>query len=169
MSLILRHNPQKIGMTLDESGWADTKLLIEGMRRNGHRVTLENLKEIVATNEKQRFKFSDDYSQIRANQGHSIDVDVEMKEITPPDTLYHGTATRFLEAIKTEGLISKSRLHVHLSGDKETAVNVGARHGKPVVLAINAAKMQKDGFVFRLSENGVWLTDSVPPEYIRQL
>lgn len=168
MSLVLRHNPQKIGITLDEKGWADTDLLIKGMCRNGHNVTLEKLKEVVTTNDKQRFKFNDDYTQIRANQGHSVAVDVEMKETVPPDILYHGTATRFLAAIKSEGLISKKRLHVHLSKDKETAIKVGRRHGTPVVLSVNSAKMHEAGFTFYLSENGVWLVDSVPPEYIWQ-
>ena len=169
MSLVLRHNPQKIGITLDENGWADVFLLLSGINRSGHKATLDDLKEVVATNDKQRFKFNDDYSKIRANQGHSVAVDVEMKATVPPDTLYHGTATRFLEAIKSKGLIAKSRLHVHLSSEKETAIKVGSRHGKPVILVINASKMQADGLVFYFSENGVWLTESVPPEYIRQL
>lgn len=168
MSLVLRHNPQKISISLDNNGWADTNLMLEGMHKNGHKVTLEDLKEVVATNDKQRFKFNDDFSKIRANQGHSVAVDVEMKEATPPDILYHGTATRFLSAIKTQGLISKNRLHVHLSSDKETAIKVGSRHGEPVVLTINTTKMQADGFVFYLSENDVWLVDAVPPEYIWQ-
>jgi len=166
MSLVLRHNPQKIGITLDENGWADTKLLISGLCRNGHNVSLEDLKEVVANNDKQRFKFNDDYSKIRANQGHSVTVNVEMKEIQPPDILYHGTATRFWESIRTEGLTARNRLHVHLSADKETATDVGKRHGKPIVLIINATQMYKDGFVFYLSENGVWLVNAVPSKYI---
>jgi len=168
MSLVLRHDPQKIGISLDGNGWADTNLLLKGMHKNGHKVTLDDLKEVVDTNDKKRFKFNDDFSKIRANQGHSVAVDVEMNEAVPPDVLYHGTATRFLSAIKDEGLISKSRLHVHLSSEKETAIKVGNRHGKPVVLTINATKMQTDGFIFYLSENGVWLVDAVPPEYIWQ-
>jgi len=166
MSLVLRHNPQKIGITLDENGWADTTLLISGLCRNGHNVSLEDLKEVVANNDKQRFKFNDDYSKIRANQGHSVTVNVEMKEVQPPDILYHGTATRFWESIRNEGLTARNRLHVHLSADKETAVNVGKRHGKPIVLIINATQMYKDGFIFYLSENGVWLVNAVPPKYI---
>ena len=166
MSLVLRHNPQKIGITLDKKGWADTELLIKGMCRNGHRVTLEDLKDVVANNDKQRFKFSDDYKKIRANQGHSIVVDIEMSEVKPPDILYHGTATRFLASIKNEGLTARSRLHVHLSSDRETAINVGSRHGKPAILTINAAKMHEDGFIFYLSENSVWLVNAVPPKYI---
>jgi len=168
MSLVLRHNPQKIGISLDDNGWADTDLLLKGMLKNGCKITLEDLKDVVETNDKKRFKFNVDFSKIRANQGHSVAVDVEMNEAVPPDVLYHGTATRFLGAIKSEGLISKSRLHVHLSSERETATKVGSRHGKPVVLTINAAKMQTDGFIFYLSENGVWLVDRVPPEYIWQ-
>ena len=168
MSLILRHQPDKIGITLDEKGWADTQALIDGMSRTGRKVTLDTLKEVVTNNNKQRFKFNKDCSKIRANQGHSITVDVEMKEMQPPDVLYHGTATRFLSSIKTDGLTAKNRLHVHLSSDRETAVNVGARHGKPVVLTINANKMYEDGYIFYLSENGVWLTSSVPVSYIWQ-
>ena len=164
--LVLRHQPDKIGIVLDENGWADTRALIEGMNRAKRKITLEYLKEIVYSDNKQRYKFSDDYSKIRANQGHSISVDVEMEQATPPDTLYHGTATRFLDSIKNNGLIAKSRLHVHLSSDRETAINVGGRHGKPVVLTINAAKMHEDGFKFFLSDNGVWLTSVVPPLYI---
>ena len=166
MSLVLRHNPQSIGITLDSNGWADAQALIDGMNRKGQRVTLEILKEVVAANDKQRFKFNEDYTKIRANQGHSVIVDVELKETQPPDILYHGTAARFAASIKNEGLIAKSRLHVHLSGDKQTAEKVGSRHGKPVVLTINSAKMHQDGYKFYLSENNVWLTNAVPVEYI---
>ena len=166
MSLVLRHNPQSIGITLDSNGWADTQALIDGMNRKGQRVTLEILKEIVASNDKQRFKFNEDYTKIRANQGHSVAVDVELKETQPPVVLYHGTAAKFVASIKNEGLVAKSRLHVHLSGDKQTAEKVGSRHGSPVILVINAAKMHEDGYKFYLSENNVWLTDAVPVEYI---
>jgi len=169
MSLVLRHNPQKIGITLDENGWADTELLLKGLCKNGHKVSLEDLKEVVTKNDKQRFKFNDDFTKIRANQGHSVAVDVEMKEAKPLDLLYHGTATRFLASIKAEGLKAGKRIHVHLSGDKETAVKVGGRHGTPVVLNINAAKMHEDGYKFYLSENGVWLVSNVPSEYIWQI
>ncbi|MCL1992964.1 MAG: RNA 2'-phosphotransferase [Spirochaetes bacterium] len=166
MSLVLRHKPAAAGITLDSNGWAQTTALIDGMNQAGHNITLDNLKEIVLKNNKQRFKFSEDYGKIRANQGHSIAVDVEMQERQPPDILYHGTATKFLGAIKNEGIIAKNRLHVHLSPDKETAVTVGQRHGKPVVLTINAAKMHQDGIAFYLSDNGVWLTATVPVKYI---
>ena len=165
LSLVLRHKPEKIGILLDENGWADTSALLAGMNRSGRRISMDDLKEIVATCSKQRFKLSDDRSKIRANQGHSISVDVEMSEMEPPAVLYHGTATRFLDAIKKDGLIPKGRLHVHLSVDIETALAVGKRHGKPAILTINAAKMQVDGHKFYLSDNNVWLTSAIPPNY----
>jgi len=168
LSLVLRHRPEKIGITLDQNGWADTDALISGLKQAGRRVTLQDLMDIVDTNEKQRFKFNDDYSKIRANQGHSISVDLELKETTPPVILYHGTASCFIKAIKKEGLKPKGRQHVHLSSDTETAVNVGSRHGKAVVLTINSLKMHEDGYKFYLSENSVWLTSAVPAEYISQ-
>ena len=164
--LVLRHNPQAAGIDLDKNGWADTQQLLAGMAHTKHKITLDDLKEIVATDEKQRYKFGDDFAKIRANQGHSVKVDVEMKEATPPTVLYHGTAARFLDAIKAEGLRPKNRLHVHLSIDEKTAVQVGGRHGKPAVLIINAADMHKDGHRFYISENGIWLTNNVPPQYI---
>lgn len=167
ISLVLRHDPSQANITLDENGWADVTALIKGMNSAGRiLITLDELKDIVATSDKQRFKFNEDYTKIRANQGHSVSVDVELKETQPPAILYHGTADRFLQSIKTDGLKPRSRLYVHLSGDRETAVKVGSRHGKPVVLTINADKMNKDGFKFYLSDNGVWLTGSVPAEYI---
>jgi len=166
MSLILRHEPEIIGIVLDKNGWADTNELIEGMNRVGHHVTLDNVKEIVKTNDKQRFKFNEDYTKIRANQGHSVSVDVELTETKPPDLLYHGTATRFVQSIKNEGLIAKSRLYVHLSGDTATAVKVGERHGSPVVLTVASGSMYADGFKFYLSDNNVWLTTAVPAKYI---
>ena len=168
MSLILRHDPQKINIILDQNGWADTNALIEGMNRTGRNITFECLKEIVTTNNKQRFKFNDDHTKIRANQGHSIDVDVELRETEPPAVLYHGTATKFIKAIRNDGLISKNRLHVHLSSDEETAANVGGRHGKAVVLTIDSAGMYKNGFKFYLSDNNVWLTKVVPAKFIWQ-
>ena len=168
MSLVLRHQPQKIGIELEQNGWADTSALISGMNRAGYRVTLEDIKEVVTTNDKQRFKFNDDYTKIRANQGHSVNVDVELLESKPPDVLYHGTATRFIQAIKNDGLIPKSRLYVHLSKDVDTAVNVGSRHGKVAVLTIDSARMYENGFRFYLSDNNVWLTKTVPAEYILQ-
>jgi len=168
MSLVLRHNPGKIGITLDKNGWASTQALIEGINRAGHTIDLEWLKYVVQNNDKQRFKFNEDYSLIRASQGHSVAVDVELVATRPPATLYHGTATRFLASINKSGLIAKKRLHVHLSSDKLTAEQVGGRHGQAVVLIINAAQMHSDGFKFYLSDNGVWLTQAVPAQYITQ-
>ena len=168
LSLILRHNPAVIGITLDSHGWADIDELLAGMNKTGRPpVTLEDIKEVVATNDKQRFAFNDDYTKIRANQGHSVQVDVELKEMLPPDILYHGTPAKFVQMIMKEGLKPQGRLYVHLSGDTETATKVGSRRGSPVVLSINTKKMHEDGFKFYLSENGVWLTDRVPAEYLK--
>ena len=144
MSLILRHHPEAAGITLDQNGWADTAALLNGMNKSGHAITLEQMKEVVAENDKQRFRFSDDYTKIRANQGHSVAVDVELTETMPLDVLYHGTAARFIQSIKKEGLIPKGRLYVHLSGNRETALKVGQRHGSPVVLTIDAAEMYRN-------------------------
>jgi len=170
MSLILRHKPEKIGITLDKNGWANINELILGMNRSGYRnTTLEELKEIAETNDKRRFKFNENFTKIRANQGHSVTVDVDMVEAMPPDRLFHGTATRFIQSIKNEGLVSKSRLHVHLSDNVETAAKVGGRHGVPFVLTIDSRKMYEDGFKFYLSDNNVWLTASVPAVYINEI
>jgi putative RNA 2'-phosphotransferase len=169
ISPILRHNPQAIGITLDSGGWADTNALISGMNVKGRSITVEQLKEIVASNDKQRFKFNDDYSKIRANQGHSVPVDVGLKETQPPDVLYHGTASRFIGAIQGKRLIPQSRLYVHLSADTETAYKVGKRYGKPVVLTIDSSRMYKDGFRFYLSANNVWLISAIPAEYIERI
>jgi putative RNA 2'-phosphotransferase len=141
--------------------------LIQGIQRNGHGYfTFDILKEVVETNNKKRFAFNADCTKIRANQGHSVAVDVELPEAVPPEYLYHGTAERFLEAIKQEGLVPKSRLHVHLSADTETARNVGGRHGKPIILTVKAGEMHEAGYRFCLSANGVWLTESVLVRYI---
>ena len=169
ISLVLRHKPDAAGIHLDEHGWADAGELMEGIRATGRRIDWKILEEIVRTDEKQRYSFNEDKTLIRANQGHSIPVDVELEEMAPPDRLYHGTASRFLESIRREGLKPMSRLYVHLSKDEETAVKVGKRHGAPVVLAIDAAAMHRDGSRFYLSQNGVWLTEGVKPEYISVL
>lgn len=166
ISLVLRHKPEAANIQLDEHGWAEVDALIEGIRKTGRRIDIDTLKEIVRTDGKQRYSFNEDCTLIRANQGHSVSVDVELKEAKPPEILYHGTAERFMESIRQEGLRSMSRLYVHLSKDEATALKVGARHGKPVVLKVNAGKMQQDGFRFFLSENGVWLTDKVPASYL---
>lgn len=166
ISLILRHKPETIGITLDEHGWADVKELIDGISASGRQIDMETLEEIVKTDEKGRYSFSEDRRLIRANQGHSIPVDVELEEAIPPEILYHGTATRFLDSIMKEGLKPMSRLYVHLSRDVETAKKVGRRHGNPVVLKIRSGEMNKDGIRFYLSNNGVWLVKNVPRKYI---
>ena len=168
ISLVLRHNPSAAGIRLDEHGWADVRELIRGVCETGRSLDMETLKEIVRTNDKKRFAFNEDCTKIRANQGHSIQVDVELKAVNPPDVLYHGTATRFLGSIlnKGEGLRPGSRLYVHLSGDYGMAVKVGQRHGVPAVLKVDAGRMAEDGYVFYLSENGVWLVKEVPARYL---
>lgn len=138
LSLILRHKPETIGLSLDENGWANTNELLNKMNAHGHSLTFEQLKVIVDKNDKKRFAFSEDYTSIRASQGHSIEIDLNLQEQMPPDTLYHGTAERNIESIKQQGLLKGSRHHVHLSADTETAKKVGMRYGKPMVLTIDA-------------------------------
>lgn len=167
MSLILRHKPETIGITLDEHGWADVDELIEGISRTQN-FNMDILEEIVRTDEKQRYSFNDDKTKIRANQGHSIEVDVELEEKEPPEILWHGTGEKFATSIDNIGLIPKSRLYVHLSKDEETATTVGRRHGKPVLYMVNTREMYKDGFKFFLSKNGVWLTKEVPVRYLEK-
>ena len=170
ISLILRHKPESIGITLDEHGWADVHELIDGINATGkHRLDMTSLEEIVRMDEKQRYSFNEDKSLIRANQGHSIPVDVELKECTPPDILYHGTGEKYVASIDAQGLIPKGRLYVHMSADTDTARNVGSRHGKPVIYEIDCRSMAADGYKFYLSENHVWLTKSVPACYLRKL
>ena len=167
MSLVLRHNPNAAELTLDSNGWANVDDLLKGISvRKNTKVTFGELEEIVATNNKKRFQFSDDFTKIRAVQGHSVSVDVELTEAVPPAVLYHGTASKNLQSIYSKGLHPRSRLHVHLSAEIETAVQVGKRHGNPVVLEIDTAKMRKDGYKFYLADNGVWLADSVPAAYL---
>lgn len=169
VSLILRHKPETIGITLDEHGWAVVGELIDGINNTpGNEIDMETLEEIVRTDEKQRYSFNDDHSLIRANQGHSISVDVELEEKIPPDILWHGTGEKFVPSIDVQGLIPKSRLYVHLSKDIETARKVGSRHGRPVIYRIDCKKMSEDGYRFFLSANGIWLTKSVPPEYLHK-
>lgn len=165
ISLILRHKPEEIGITLDEHGWANTQELIAGVNKT-HLLTMELLEEIVATDNKQRYSFSEDKTLIRANQGHSIPVDVELPETVPPNTLFHGTGEKYVSSILQQGLIPKSRLYVHLSADEETAIKVGSRHGKPVVFTVDSSQMHRDGYRFFLSVNGVWLIKAVPVRYL---
>lgn len=165
LSLILRHKPEVANIELDEHGWANVEDLISGINQTGRTINLEILEEIVATDQKQRYSFNADKTLLRANQGHSIPVDVELSEQKPPEFLYHGTADRFLDSIMAEGLKSMNRLYVHLSKDTETAWKVGRRHGTPVILKINSGKMYEDGYKFYLSANGVWLTKQISPTY----
>lgn len=168
ISLILRHKPETIGILLDEHGWADVDELVAGVNKT-HPLTRKSLEEIVLHDEKQRYSFNEDKTLIRANQGHSIPVDVELPQLTPPDILYHGTARKYVPFIDAQGLIRKSRLYVHLSEDRETAVKVGSRHGVPVVYTVKAGTMDRDGLPFYRSVNGVWLTKIVPVQYLEKL
>lgn len=168
ISMILRHKPGVIGITLDEHGWANVSELVEGVNKV-HPLDMETLEEIVRTNEKQRFSFNEDKTKIRANQGHTIPVDVELDEKDPPEVLYHGTGEKYVESIDCTGLVPRQRLYVHLSTDKEMAAKVGQRHGKPVVYRVNSGQMAKEGFIFYLSVNGVWLTKAVPVQYLEKL
>lgn len=168
LSLILRHKPDTIGIILDEHGWANVEELITGIAKNNE-FNMEILEEIVRTDNKQRYSFNDDKTLIRANQGHSIPVDVELEEKIPPDILYHGTGAKYCDSIDQGGLIPKSRLYVHLSKDIETALNVGRRHGNPVIYKIKAKEMHDAGYKFYLSVNGVWLVDKVPVEYMEKV
>ncbi len=166
LSLILRHAPDKIGLTLDPNGWADVEELLRLMALNGKKVSRDVLEQVVAENDKKRFAFSEDGLRIRASQGHSIEIELDLPPAIPPDTLYHGTATRFIDSIRAEGLKPESRQHVHLSKDIATATKVGQRHGKPVVLIVRANDMLAAGHTFYLSANEVWLTSHVPTEFI---
>jgi len=166
LSLVLRHQPEVINLNLDEKGWAGVEELKEKSAENNIYFTLDELDEIVETNDKKRFIFNEDKSKIRANQGHSIAVDLALKPQQPPEFLYHGTAENNINSILEKGIEKRNRQHVHLSSNKDTAEKVGMRHGKPVILTIMTGNMHKDGIVFYLSENNVWLTDFVDPEYI---
>ena len=168
ISLILRHKPEVIGITLDEHGWANVEELIQGVSRT-RALDRSLLEEIVRTDEKQRYSFNEDGSLIRANQGHSIPVDVELEALVPPEFLYHGTGVKFVSSIEKQGLIPKSRLYVHLSSDTSTAEKVGKRHGNPVVYQVQSKRMALDGYEFFRSVNGVWLTKSVPFTYMEKI
>ena len=168
IALVLRHKPEVIGIHLDEHGWANVDELIAGIAKT-QEFNLEMLEEIVRTDNKQRYSFNDDKTKIRANQGHSIPVDVELEQKIPPDVLWHGTGEKYVFSIEAEGLIPKTRLYVHLSSDPDTAIKVRSRHGKPVVYEVAAKEMQEDGYVFFQSVNGVWLTKQVPTKYLKRL
>lgn len=166
ISLVLRHKPDAAGITVDKHGWANVDELIKGVSTNYPGFDLDILEEIVRTDEKQRYSFNEDKTLIRANQGHSIPVDVELRVVRPPRYLYHGTGEKYAGLIERDGLIPKSRLHVHLSGDVETAINVGKRHGNPVIYLVDSGSMYEQGYTFYKSVNGVWLTEKVPVEYL---
>jgi putative RNA 2'-phosphotransferase len=167
LSLVLRHQPEMIGMQLDAEGWLPIDELIENANRQGKQLSLELLHEVVASCEKKRFALSEDGLKIRANQGHSVrDIELNLEAVAPPSVLYHGTVAAFLDSIRAHGLLKRSRNHVHLSADVETAKKVGARRGKPVILTIRSEAMHESGYTFYLSANGVWLTDAVPVLFI---
>jgi len=166
LSLILRHEPERVGLTLGEAGWVGVDELLQAVNRHGLALTLDQLQHVVATSDKQRFALSEDGQRIRANQGHSVEVDLQYAPQTPPEILYHGTATRFLDGIRKNGLQRMQRHDVHLSAETKVTFQVGGRHGKPVLLTIRAGDMHRAGFVFRCSANGVWLVDHVPSQFI---
>lgn len=168
LSLVLRHKPETIGISLDKNGWADVGELLTKISKQDPYFNMDVLIDIVDTDKKGRYSFNDTKTRIRANQGHSVKVDVELKEIVPPKYLYHGTATRFIDSIMKQGLIGNGRLYVHLSDDIDTALNVGKRHGDPIVLTVDTEKMIKDKYKFYVSDNGVYLTKAVPYRYINK-
>jgi len=167
LSLILRHEPERVGLKLGEAGWVSVEELLQALTRHGVAITLDELRHIVATSDKKRYAFSNDGQRIRASQGHSVEVDLQYPPQTPPEILYHGTATRFLDGIRKDGLQKMERHDVHLSAETKVTLQVGGRHGKPVLLTIRAGDMHRAGFVFRCSANRVWLVDHVPPSFIQ--
>lgn len=166
LSFILRHKPEAIGVVLDNGGWVDVDTFLACLQASGKTVTRQVLESVVETSTKQRFALSADRQQIRANQGHSVDIDLQLPTLPPPGRLFHGTATRFLDAIQKEGLRRQKRHHVHLTVSQDVAISVGARHGTPIVLTIDAKAMHDCGYEFFLSANGVWLTSHVPSKYL---
>ena len=169
LSLVLRHKPETIGLGLDTGGWAAIDELLAAAEAHGRKISRELLDHVVFTNDKQRFAFSADGLKIRANQGHSIGIDLGLEPVAPPATLFHGTATRFMAAIRREGLRKMRRQHVHLSSTYDVAQRVGARHGDPAVLEIDCAAMVAEGHQFYLAKNGVWLSDAVPARFLLSL
>lgn len=166
LSLVLRHQPKLIGIILDQQGWVSVEVLLEKLEAHGKPMSLAELNDVVENNNKKRFAFNEDQKMIRANQGHSVKINLGYEAKMPPEFLYHGTAKQYLDSILKQGIQKRKRHHVHLSADLETAKSVGSRHGSPVILKIPAATMTKEGIEFYLSENGVWLTDFVAPKYI---
>ncbi|PHR91897.1 MAG: RNA 2'-phosphotransferase [Blastopirellula sp.] len=169
LSYVLRHRPDSVNLDLEEGGWVFVDQLIDALNQSGQSITLSKLELVVAENDKQRFEFSDDHSKIRARQGHSTDVDLGYQPAAPPEVLFHGTATRFLESILQQGLIKGNRHHVHMSMNKQTMLDVGQRHGKAILLSIDAKQMLTDGHEFYVTGNQVWLTDHVPPDYLCEI
>ena len=169
MSLVLRHRPAKIGLSLDGAGWADVDDLLARAVAAGRAITRDQLNEVVATSDKRRFALSDDGLRIRANQGHSIEVDLGLDPVSPPEILFHGTASRFVGSVMATGLERRSRHHVHLTEDVEIGEAVGRRYGKPVILRIAAGAMAAQGHVFFRSANGVWLVEAVPAAFIEDM
>jgi putative RNA 2'-phosphotransferase len=169
LSKHLRHEPQRLGLSLAPGGWVEVEELLTACTRNRFPISREELEEVVARNDKKRFSFDPSGTRLRANQGHSVDVDLKLEPVEPPETLYHGTGHRTAETIETSGLLKMARHHVHLSPDVATARKVGARHGKPVIFAVASGAMQRAGHSFYVSANGVWLVEHVPPEYLRRI
>lgn len=166
LSYVLRHKPEAIGLNMESDGWVRVEELLAKMSVNGKDITLDVLEIIVQQDDKQRYSFNSDKTLIRANQGHSIEIDLNLEPVDPPKYLYHGTTGRNLESIRKSGLLKQQRHHVHLSENTDTAKRVGARYGKPVILKIFAGDMVRAGHTFYCSDNNVWLTDAVPPEFI---
>lgn len=166
LSYLLRHQPAKFGLTLDIQGWCEVDALLSAFAARNIDLSREMLEYIVENNDKKRFAFNSDGTKIRASQGHSLEVELDYQPVPPPAILFHGTTEQFLDAILKQGLQKRKRHHVHLSPDVETAVNVGKRRGKPVILSVRAGQMYVDGHLFYCSANGVWLTGEVPPQYL---
>lgn len=166
LSYVLRHNPAHLGIQLDDHGWTDVEMLLNQLNKHQEKISLAVLKHIVNTNTKKRFSFNEDFTRIRASQGHSIEIELNYTAQMPPAVLFHGTAEKNIVLIREKGLLKMNRHHVHLSADKETAHKVGQRHGKPVVLSIQSLAMYENGYLFYVSDNGVWLTDHVPAGFI---
>jgi putative RNA 2'-phosphotransferase len=167
LSLVVRHKPDEIGIALDSAGWVDVDALLAALAAHGRAITIDELRHVVETSDKKRFALSDDGRRIRASQGHSVDVELGYEPATPPEVLFHGTVEKFMESIREQGLVKGARHHVHLSGDVKTATNVGARRGRAVILTVDAAAMAREGMVFFVSANGVWLTEHVPARFVR--
>ena len=169
LSKHLRHAPERLGLQLEKGGWVTVEALLAACRKNAFAISRAELEEVVAGNDKQRFAFDESGLRIRASQGHSVDIDLELEPALPPELLYHGTGAQNEEAIRERGLLKMQRHHVHLSSDVGAAIKVGARHGSPIVFAVDTVRMQQDGFAFYVSANGVWLVDAVPPDYLTRI